>query len=996
MLIVLTIHFMVALIAPLIFGRLGRSAFYLLAAVPAGSFVWLVGQYDAVIRPGAGAETANAPPSRVIPWIPDLKLELAFRLDSLAWIMSLLILGVGALVLFYCARYFKNNDAGLGAFGSQLLAFAGVMFGLVIAGGLILLYVFWELTTILSYLLIGYSRGRLAARRSALQALVVTTLGGLAMLVGLIMIGQTAGTYRMSDIMTLAPGLGGGGIAIDIAIALVLVGAITKSALVPFHFWLPAAMAAPTPVSAYLHAAAMVKAGIYLIARFAPDYSDTVFWDPMILTLGLATMLIGGWRALRQTDLKLLLAYGTVSQLGFLSLVVGLGNRDGALAALALLLAHGLFKGTLFLVVGIIDHQTGTRDIRQLSGLFRSAPWLAVTSVIAAASMAGLPFLGGFVAKESVYAAFVHGATDPLGIAVLVGVVVGSILTVAYSARFVRGGFSRKEGIEKTDFTPVTKAFLIAPLVLTAATVLYGVYPDPVNAWIDPYMQQFEPSGAEDPYLALWHGFNLPLLLSVITVAAGLFLFYQRDTVSRLQDRLYPVFDAERGYRAIVGLLDETAVWITGRTQRGSLLFYLFVILSTAIVMPLGAFLLGDAPLLPTDWRWYDSPVQAVAGLGIILRAFAAVRANKRFLAVLMVSVTGYGIALIFALQGAPDLALTQMLIETMVLVAFVLALRSLPAKLWQRSPAGHRVLRAGIGLAFGLVMMFIAMAAMGSRTAVPISLQYPDLAYEIGEGMNIVNVILVDIRAWDTFGEISVLAIAATGVASLIFVRSRGDRRRRADGVETGSVDRNREHLKDYGRDAAALALTRKFANVQRDAWLVAGRTLAPERRSIIFEVITRLLFHSVVIFSIYLLLAGHNSPGGGFAGGLMAGFALAIRYLAGGRFELAEATPVSAGLLLGLGLGIASLAGLVPALLGGEVFQSAVFEATWPVFGEIKFVTSTIFDIGIYLVVVGLVLDVLRSLGSEIDERSEEDAAGGGESQRLVDRASGRGAPQ
>lgn len=993
MLIVLATHFVVALIAPLIFSKIGRTAFYLLAAVPAGSLIWLIAQYEAVMGSGPGADPgADGPPTLVIEWIPDLQLELAFRLDALAWILSLLILGVGALVLFYCARYFRDNDVGLGAFGSQLLAFSGVMFGLVIADDLILLYVFWELTSILSYLLIGYSRGRLAARRSALQALIVTTLGGLAMLVGLVMIGQTAGTYRISEIMTLAPALTAGGIAIDIAIALVLVGAITKSALVPFHFWLPAAMAAPTPVSAYLHAAAMVKAGIYLVARFAPGYAETLLWDPLILTLGLATMLIGGWRALRQTDLKLLLAYGTVSQLGFLTLVVGMGNRDGALAGLALLLAHGLFKGTLFLVVGIIDHQTGTRDIRNLSGLFHSAPWLSAVSLVAAASMAGLPFLGGFVAKESVYAAFVHEATDPLGITLLAGVVIGSMLTFAYSARFIRGGFGRKEGLEDTDFTPVTKAFLVAPLVLTAGTILYGVFPDPVNAWIDPYMQQFRPGAAEDPYLAIWHGFNLPLLLSVLTIAVGLLLFYKRDAVSRVQDRLYPVFDAERGYRKIIGVLDEVAVWVTGRTQRGSLLFYLFVILSTAIVMPMGAFLLGNAPLLPTNWRWFDSPVQAVAGLGIILGALAAVRANKRFLAVLMVSVTGYGIALIFALQGAPDLALTQMLIETMVLVAFVLALRSLPAKLWQRTPAGHRVLRAGIGVAFGLVMMFIAMAAMGSRTAVPISLQYPELAYEVGQGANIVNVILVDIRAWDTYGEISVLAIAATGVASLIFVRSRGDRRRRADGVATGSVDRGRENLKEYGREAAALALTRKFSNVERDAWLVAGRTLAPERRSIIFEVITRLLFHSVVIFSIYLLLAGHNSPGGGFAGGLMAGLALAIRYLAGGRFELAEATPVSAGLLLGLGLGIASLAGLVPALLGGEVFQSFVFEATWPVFGEIKFVTSTIFDIGVYLVVVGLVLDVLRSLGSEIDERTENGSEDGGESQRNADRASGR----
>lgn len=975
MLIVLAIHFMVALIAPLLFRKFGRAAFYLLAAVPAGSFGWLLAQYSAVQAGTAGTSSMSAggPPSIVLAWVPPLQLELAFRLDTLAWILSLLILGIGALVLLYCARYFKQDDADLGAFGAQLLGFAGVMFGLVVADDLILLYIFWELTTVLSYLLIGYSRGRLAARRAALQALIVTTMGGLAMLVGIIMLGQAAGTYRLSELLVLAPGLLGEPLMIDVAIALILVGAITKSALIPFHFWLPAAMAAPTPVSAYLHAAAMVKAGIYLVARFAPGFSDTVFWDPIILVLGLATMLVGGWRALRQSDLKLMLAYGTVSQLGFLMLVVGMGNRDGALAGLALLLAHGLFKATLFLVVGIIDHQAGTRDIRKLSGLFASAPWLGVVSAIAAASMAGLPFLGGFIAKEAVYAAFVHSAVDPVGVLMLIGVVVGSVLTFAYSARFVWGGFARKEGMQDTEFTPVSPAFLAAPLILTAATIVYGVWPQPVSAWIQPYVQLFAATEEEDPYLALWHGFNLPLLLSAITVALGALMFWRRQEVSRAQDKVYPVFDAERGYRKSIGWLDEAAVWVTGRTQRGSLLFYLFVILSTAIVMPLGAFLLGDAPLLPSHWRWFDSPIQAVAGVGIILGALAAVRANKRFLAVLMVSVSGYGIALVFALQGAPDLALTQMLVETIVLVAFVLALRSLPARLWQRAPARHRLLRAGIGLAFGLVMVFIAMASMGSRIAVPVSLQYPELAYLVGHGRNIVNVTLVDIRAWDTFGEISVLAIAATGVASLIFIRSRGDSRRRSDGVVSGTVDRGRETIEEYGREAAALALAKKFTNVARDPWLVAGRTLAPERRSIIFEVVTRLLFHTVVLFSIYLLLAGHNSPGGGFAGGLMAGLALTIRYLAGGRFELAEATPISAGLLLGLGLGTASLAGLVPALLGGEVFQTALLEFTWPVIGEVKFVTSTIFDIGVYLIVVGLVLDVLRSLGSEIDERSE-----------------------
>ena len=330
--------------------------------------------------------------------------------------MSLLVLGVGALVLVYCARYFKKKDQDLGGFGAQLLAFAGAMFGLVMADDLLLLFIFWELTTILSYLLIGFARTRLAARRSALQALMVTTAGGLAMLVGLIMLGYSAGTYRISAILAQAPELvaGPAGATVAAAVVLILVGAITKSALVPFHFWLPGAMAAPTPVSAYLHAAAMVKAGIYLVARLAPGFAETTYWQPVVLGLGLATMLVGGYRALRQTDIKLILAYGTVSQLGFLTMVVGLGTPDAALAGLAMLLAHGLFKATLFLVVGIIDHQSGTRDVRKLSGVFTSSRALGIVAGIGAASMAGVPLLAGFVAKESVLEAFVHHAQRPV------------------------------------------------------------------------------------------------------------------------------------------------------------------------------------------------------------------------------------------------------------------------------------------------------------------------------------------------------------------------------------------------------------------------------------------------------------------------------------------------------------------------------------------------------------------------------------------------------
>jgi multicomponent Na+:H+ antiporter subunit A len=997
---VLAITFVAATVAPFIFSKLGRNAFYVLAAVPAVAFVWLVLQHGPVYS-GGGIE-------EVFPWIPNLKLEFAFRMDALAWVMSLLILGVGALVLVYCARYFKNKDPGLGGFGAQLLAFAGAMFGLVTSDDLLMMFIFWELTTVLSYLLIGYARTRLAARRSALQALMVTTAGGLAMLVGLIILGQAAGTYRISTILDHAGTLVNGSTSgmVGAAVVLILVGAVTKSALVPFHFWLPGAMAAPTPVSAYLHAAAMVKAGIYIVARLAPGFAESQFWLPMVLGLGLATMLVGGYRALRQTDIKLILAYGTVSQLGFLTMVVGLGRPDAALAGLGLLLAHGLFKAALFLVVGIIDHQSGTRDIRKLSGVFRSSRALGVVAAIAAASMAGVPPLAGFVAKESVFEAFVHygnGHDAPAwGIWILVGLVIGSILTFAYSARFMWGAFATKPGIERTPFKAIRPAFLAAPALLSFLTIVYGLWPAPADSWIQPYAALFVggEEAADAGHLALWHGLTPALGLTAITFVAGAAMFYGRNVVSRVQSLVPDWVDGDRAYQHTIGGLDDVAVWVTGRTQRGSLYFYLTVILTVAFAVPLAALLLNNKPL-PDGVYFIDpnSPLQLIAGVGIVVGALAAVRANKRFLAVLMVSVTGYGIALMFALQGAPDLALTQMLVETIVLVAFVLAMRSLPAELRDRTGGRLRVIRVIVGAAFGITMIFVAIYAMGARVATPVSLEFPRLAYEGGGGLNVVNVTLVDIRAWDTFGEISVLAVAATGVASLIFVRSRGDRIKTSEAVPEGSVGRRTGVDRD-SRDGARLAVARKFTDVTRDAWLVAGRTLAPERRSIIFEVVTRLIFHSMIVFSIYLLLAGHNLPGGGFAGGLTAGLALTIRYLAGGRFELSEAATVSAGTLLGTGLATAAASGFVPLLLGGQVFQSAIIEFWLPVFGDVKFVTSTIFDIGVYIVVVGLALDVLRSLGAEIDEHFEEKGAKAGKT-RVVESApaetaaSGKGNP-
>ncbi len=972
-LFVLCAHFIVAIFAPILFSRFGRAAFYFLAAVPGISFIWLVSQYQNVYS------LTHANPLLEISWVRELGLELSFHMDQLSWLLSLLVLGVGALVLAYCARYFKSNDAGLGGFGAQLLAFAGVMFGLVTADNLILLFVFWELTTVLSYLLIGYARTRVAARRAALQALMVTTFGGLAMLVGLIMLGESAGTYSISGVLDKAPELmsavGSSGTIIDIAIALILVGAVTKSALLPFHFWLPGAMAAPTPVSAYLHAAAMVKAGIYLIARLAPGFSQTQYWQTIIVVLGLSTMLLGGWRALRQHDLKLILAYGTVSQLGFITLVVGLGGQEAAMAGMAMVLAHGLFKASLFLVVGIIDHQSGTRDIRQLSGVFKSAPKLGVVALIGAASMAGLPPLAGFVAKEAIFTAFiasaVNGPAGPLvGWLVLAGMVVGSVLTFAYSARFFWGGFGTKAKGMATAFKRVDWLFLAAPATLSALTLIFGFLPHVVERWIAPYSAQFPAYDAAGMHLLLWHGFTPALGLSAIVVAGGIGLFLMRGTLESWQRRIQGVIDFERGYRQSVVALDAVAIWVTGRTQRGSLFFYLAVILSTAISAVLAVLFLNEQQWT-TNIYFIDpsSPFQMIAGAVIVIGAVAAARANKRFMAVLLVSVTGYGVALLFALQGAPDLALTQMLVETIILVAFVLAMRSLPPRLRERTATGtHRVVRLIIGVGFGATMVVVAIVAMGARIHDPVSLSLPKLAYEGGGGLNVVNVTLVDIRAWDTFGEISVLAMAATGVASLIFVRGRGQRLPRAETVETGSIGK----LAQPGFHPA-IQVAKKFTASSGNPWLVAGRTLAPERRSIIIEVVTRLVFHSIIIISVYLLLAGHNGTGGGFAGGLVAGLALTTRYLAGGRFELEEATRISAGTLLGLGLAMAALTGLVPLFFGGEIFQSAIFAFDLPIFGHVKFVTSTLFDIGVYLVVVGLVIDVLRSLGSEIDQHEE-----------------------
>ncbi|WP_428961386.1 Na+/H+ antiporter subunit A [Micromonospora fluostatini] len=943
MLALLILHLVAALVAPLLVRWWGPRACWPLALAPAAAFGWAVLRTPVVRDGNAVVET--------YPWVGQLGLDLTFRLTTLSWLMTLLVGGVGALVLVYCSRYFTAGAVGLARFAGVLVAFAGAMLGLVLADDLLLLYVGWELTTVFSYLLIGHSTERRSSRWAAAQALTVTTLGGLAMLVGVLLLGAHAGSYRWS---VISAGPLPGGAPLIVAVVLILVGALSKSAILPFSSWLPAAMAAPTPVSAYLHAAAMVKAGVYLIGLLAPVLATVTGWRPVVLTAGLATMIVGGWAALRQTDLKLLLAYGTVSQLGLLVVVTGAGTPDAALAATAMLLAHAAFKAALFLVVGVVDHATGTREVAELSGVGRRAPVLCGIAVLAAASMAGLPPLLGFVAKEAIFAAFTHRPV------VLAGLVVGTVLTVAYSVRFVWGAFASKPGTAPSEFRASNAPMLLPPTLLAGFGLVAGPLAGGLDDLLRPYAELF---GRPGEHLALWHGLTPALGLSLLALLGGGLLFALRGPLAPACARLRAPVDSQRGYEWVVRRFDRLAIEVTGATQRGSLPQYLGTILLVLVLVP------GTALLLARPWRTrialWDTPLQLVVVGVVAVAAVLAVGARRRLTAMLLTGVTGYGSAMLFVFYGAPDLALTQFLVETATIAVFVLVLRRLPERFSARPLRRSRWVRRGIGVAAGVVVAGLALTAAGARQAPTDSLAFPELAVTQGHGRNVVNVTLVDIRAWDTLGELSVLVVAATGVASLVFQRSRtGPRPRRPQ----------RDRAPAGPRDT------------DRSVWLRGGATLRERQRSIVFEVVTRLLFHTVVLFSLFMLFSGHNAPGGGFAGGLVVSLALAVRYLAGGRYELAEAMPVGAGTVLGAGLAVAVGTGVVALLSGGSVLESTKIDFSVPGVGDVHLVTSLFFDVGVYFVVIGLALDILRSLGAEVDRHIE--AAGGSGRGPLVDR--------
>lgn len=1007
-------HALAALLAPFIM-RIGRRGFLLLALVPAFAFIWVATKLPQVYAGNYPVETFR--------WIPHLGLNFTFRLDELAAVMALLVTGVGALVLIYCSPYFARHAAALGRFGAVFVAFAGAMFGLVTTDNTIALYVFWEATTVFSFLLIGHHHERQASRRAAHQAIILTTAGGLAMLAGLVMLAMMPGgsTSISTLIHSAASGMLGAEqpLVLASAIALLLFGAASKSALVPTHFWLPAAMAAPTPVSAYLHAAAMVKAGVYLVARFAPAFAATSVWQILVLGLGLATMIVGGYRALRQYDIKLLLAFGTISQLGMIIAIVGYGTPALMLAGLAMIVAHALFKSALFLTVGVIDWSFGTRDLRELSGLARRLPYLAFAAAIATASMIGLPPLLGYVAKEAALEGLVaQAATGSLrDIAALAAFTLGSILTFAYGLRFYWGAFAKKPGVT-TPPGHATQALIQTPPILLALLALIGLAPGVLEAILAPIVQPtaanpLRAPGAENGavtaasgglltdsgHLALWGGFTWPLAITALVIICGTALFIARSGVARLQRRLAFLPDPEHSFRSTEQAIESFAATITSYTQRGSLPFYLSGILLTVMGGILTTILVR-APHIGAV-RLYDHFAQIPVAIVTIIAALTAARARRRMKAVLLLGVSGYGVALIYALHGAPDLALTQVMVETVTLVVFILVLRRLPAYFSNRPLRASRYFRGAVAAFSGSVVAILGLLATSARTETPVSQNFPAEALSFGYGRNIVNVTLVDIRAWDTFGEISVVLVAATGVASLLFLRSRTgivDRSRNVRDEQTSAVwdtaalDRATA-LHDANRRAAAkrAAEAKERGQYLRQpgrgrTWLDGAITLSPRRRSVIFEIGSRLVFYTMILLSLYLLFAGHNQPGGGFAGGLMAGTALIVRYLAGGRYELGEALPFHAGHILGFGLALAAFAGLLPLAFGGTILQTTVFDFTLPLWGHVHLASALLFDCGVYVLVIGLVLDILRSLGAEIDRHAEMEGSDDGEGGETV----------
>jgi multicomponent K+:H+ antiporter subunit A len=851
-------------------------------------------------------------------WLPQIGLAFSLRLDGLAWMFAGMVLAIGALVVMY-AHYYLGRDDSAPRFFACLLLFMGAMLGMVLAGNLLLLVVFWELTSISSFLLIGFWSQQKDAREGARMALVITGGGGLALLGGVLLIGRIVGSYEIDAVYAAADQIRASALY-PWALALVLAGVFTKSAQFPFHFWLPHAMAAPTPVSAYLHSATMVKAGVFLLARLHPALAGTDLFFYVVSTVGALTLLIGAWNAIFQHDLKGMLAYSTISHLGLITLLFGLSKPMAVVAALFHILNHATFKASLFMAAGIIDHETGTRDIRRLGNLRRSMPFTSALAIIASLAMAGIPLLNGFLSKEMFFAeALEIDQRGPVRVAMIVAAFLAGAFGVAYSLRFVYETFFGEgpRALAKMPHEP-PRWMKIPVEVLVVACLAVGIVP----AWtIAPALHAAALSllGERMPAysLAVWHGFNLPLLMSMGGTVAGVALYFGlrrlldlHALMRRSVGRALFQFNLEAAFRLAARFTDTLA---NGSLQRSLVWLVLAALVAGALPfmgdLRLPAVQLHTMPAL--GWLLWLSLVAATVMTVVLYR--------QRLLAVIVVGVAGLMVSLAFAFLSAPDLALTQLLVEMVTLALLLLAMNYLPSASPVERTKLRRVRDAAIALAAGTGVAVLAYAVM-TRPANTIAGELLARSLPEAYGSNVVNVILVDFRGFDTFGEITVFGIAALVVHALLRkVRMAPEKR-----MPGGPVD----------------------LPVPAD--------------------LTQLLFPMALTVSVYLFLRGHNAPGGGFIAGLVLAVPLLMQYVVQGAASVESRFGFNYVACIGLGLLAAGITGVVPMLSGLPFLTSGHAEPVLPWIGEVALASAIGFDIGVYLVVFGGAMLILSMMGT------------------------------
>jgi multicomponent Na+:H+ antiporter subunit A len=709
-------------------------------------------------------------------WYPGVTFRL--HADRFGLLFALIIGGIGALVALFASSYL-HDDEDQGRTAGLLILFAGAMLGLVWADDVWSLFLFWELTSIVSYALIGGRGESDYTVKSALQALLVTGGGGLVLLGGLAILAAQAGTTQLSTVLSAVPDTA----AANVALILILVGAATKSAQFPFHFWLPGAMSAPTPVSAYLHSATMVKAGIVLVARIAPSVGERATWWIPVVAFGCASMILGSTRAIREQDSKLILAHGTISQLGLLFLLCGLGLPSATSAGVTMICAHAVFKAALFFCVGAVDHGARTRDIRELSGVAKQAPLLAGIAGFAAASMAGVPPFFGFVTKEKALDVLADLRGDETrALIALVAIAVGAVLTVIYTARLWHGMFATKPGIAPVSWHPPAALQVGPPALLAGLGVVFGIG----AAAIAPPLAKVAGSlakGAEKKKITLWAGVNLALVISVVALVVGLAvaLTLVRAEQRRRQSSPLGAPAKLRGARTFTSAYDgllKTAKAVTASVHNGSLPAYIGIVVATLIMSVGSAFVAGARPVSDSVVL-ADSAVQAVLVVFCVVFTLAVPSARRRFTAVLLLGGAGNVTAVIYLLAGAPDLAVTQFMVETVGIIVFLLTLRRLPERFDPPPTWAPAWIRIGLSAAVGIGVTLFAITVSGNRVAPLPSQTAIEQSEPIGGGRNVVNVILVDIRGADTLGEITVLALAAMGVSNIVGAARRRSRQR-------------------------------------------------------------------------------------------------------------------------------------------------------------------------------------------------------------------------